>query len=213
MRRAGHRAQGDQIGGAEPLANYTEAFTARQSDFRRRPDRQRLQDRRAPRREQGPGLSVLWLGHQEADPLHPRQSQTDVRGGRRSLDEVLKAQVFMTDLKTSTPSTRSGRNTSRSRRRAPPSARPGSWSRVRWSRSISSAIFPAKARSGGDHLEQSEAARQLYRGVPRRRPGVRGGPDRFGLLDRARERSAASIRRFRITARSIKKQPATSSTI
>ena len=52
-----------------------------------------------------------------------------------SLDNVVKAQVFLRISMTSMASTRSGSNISRCRRRARPSARPGFSSRTHWSKS------------------------------------------------------------------------------
>jgi Endoribonuclease L-PSP len=91
-------------------------------------DRQRLQDRRGAGGAQEAGISVLRLRHQAADPLRARQPQEDLRGrfdpafpyygssikkqtryilnnlkrtfeaAGSSLDQVVKAQVFLTDL-------------------------------------------------------------------------------------------------------------------
>ncbi len=126
----------------QPLANYTEAFTVGNlifaagqlaSDFK-------TGIPAAARKDPAFPFYGSDIKKQTRFILDNLKQTFEAAGG--SLDEVLKAQVFMTDLATSTPSTRSGRSISRCRRRAPPSAPPGSWSRARWSRSISSAMIP-----------------------------------------------------------------------
>ena len=70
----------------------------RRSGLRGRSARQRLQDGRAARSARRPGLSVLRLGHQAPDALRPREPRAHVQGGGTSLEHVVKAQVFHTDL-------------------------------------------------------------------------------------------------------------------
>ena len=52
-----------------------------------------------------------------------------------SLDKIVKAQVFLTDLKYFNGFDEVWKENFKVRRRARPSAPPGSWSRTRWSRS------------------------------------------------------------------------------
>ena len=54
-----------------PLAHYNEGFKIGDLVYRRRTDRQRLQDRRSERRHAQPEFSLLQVRHQAADPLHP----------------------------------------------------------------------------------------------------------------------------------------------
>jgi enamine deaminase RidA (YjgF/YER057c/UK114 family) len=174
----------------QPLANYTEAFTVGNLIFAAG---QLASDFKSgvpvvAKKDLGFPFYGSDIKKQTRFILDNLKQTFAAAGG--SLDEVLKAQVFMTDLADFNAFDEvwkgifqgaagahdhrhvraSGRgHLGRDRSRRPPS-RPG-------------------LAAGGGHLEQSQAARQLYRGVPCRRPGVRGGPDRVRLLDRGRERS------------------------
>ena len=185
----------------------------RQPDLRGRAAGERLQDRHPGR---GAARTRRFRSTARTSRSRPASSWTiSSRPSRRPAARSTRCsrrRCSSPTSTTSTPSTRSGRSISRCRRRARPSARPGCWSRD----SLIEIDLVGQIRQGrearGGHVEQSQAARQLHRGVPRRRPGVRGGTDRLGLRHRRRPGGAGSIRHFRITARRSRSRPATSST-
>ena len=143
-----------------PLANYNEAFVVGDLDLRRRPARQRLQDRRSAGGAQEGRLSVLRLGHRAADRVHPGEPEEDLRG-RRLLARSRRQGAGLPHRPRRLPRFRPGAGsaTSRCRRRARRSAARDCWSRTRWSRSTSSVT--CRARGLKHEVVKSAAPRPL----------------------------------------------------
>src|SRR5262245_48134177 len=80
-----------QIGRAATARQLQRMLQGRPLGVRRRPDRQRLQDRRSAGGASRSGVSVLRFRHQAADALRPRQPEEDLRGRRQFVRSCLQS--------------------------------------------------------------------------------------------------------------------------
>ena len=89
-----------QVRGAAAIGALQRRRAGRPLDFPRGANRERLQDRRRAGGGAGPGLSDIYqLRHQVADTLCAREPEKTLAAAGSSFEHVVKAQVFLTDLK------------------------------------------------------------------------------------------------------------------